>query len=315
MKKKKLVIVGTGKIAHEHIKVIKAFNDFEILSVFNRSKEKATNFAKKYKIKKVHDSIDKMINEINPDGILILVSFDQIYKVTKKIINYKIPFFVEKPPGLSVNQNVHLAKLCEQYKIKNMVGFNRRFYSIFQKGLKLLDKKGKILSFSIYGMERLWLYKGNKKLMQNMIMANSIHTIDLLSFFGGKKKIIKIISDSKKNKKFINCSLNIKFKNNMLGNYYINTESPYYWSVKIFTNDSTLVYDNLNEGYLIDKNFKRTIIKPDKYDLIYKPGLFKQFENFRKLILNKKIDKSAIDIKNSYQSIYLASKLNKDFLS
>ena len=52
MSKKKLVIIGTGNIAHEHIKVINAFKDFKVSSVFNRSKEKAVNFAKKYNIKK-----------------------------------------------------------------------------------------------------------------------------------------------------------------------------------------------------------------------------------------------------------------------
>ena len=198
-----------------------------------------------------------MIKEVKPDGILILVSFNQIYQVTKKVIKYKIPFFIEKPPGLTINQNIHLANLCEKYKVKNIVGFNRRFYSIFHQGLKLIGKNSKILSFSIYGMERLWLYKNNNALKQNLIMANAIHTIDLLSFFGGKKSSIKINNNSKKNRRFINSSINIKFENNSLGYYYINTESPYFWSLKIFAEDSTLIYDNLNRGYLIKKILKQ----------------------------------------------------------
>ena len=164
-------------------------------------------------------------------------------------------------------------------------------------------------------MERLWLYKNNKKFMKNIIMANSIHTIDLLSFFGGKIKTIKIFNNLKINKRFLNSSLNIKFQNNILGSYNINTESPYFWSLKIFTKNSTIIYNNLNEGYLINKNFKIKRITPDKYDIIYKPGLYKQFANFRKMILNKKIDKFDFNKKNSFQSVFIASKLNKDFLS
>ena len=40
MKKIKLGIIGTGEIAHHHIKVIKSFRDCEVTSVFNRPKVK-----------------------------------------------------------------------------------------------------------------------------------------------------------------------------------------------------------------------------------------------------------------------------------
>ena len=315
MKKLKLVIIGTGKIAHSHMDVIKTFNDCEICSVYNRTKNKAINFANKYKITKVHDSIDKMINEIKPHGVLILVSFSEIYKVTRKIINYKIPFFLEKPPGLNLSQYKKLNFLCNKNKVNNIVGFNRRFYSIFLNGLKQLSSHGKIISFSIYGMERAWLHKHDKNFIKNLIFANAIHTIDLISYFGGEKQSFKLIKNNINKKKYINTILNIKFKNGIIGSYNINTTSPFYWSLKIFAQNASLIFNNFEEGYILDKNFKQTKILPDKLDKLYKPGFYRQFKVYRKLLLKNKIDPSAVDIKKCSQTINFAEKLNNIYLS
>lgn len=314
MKKIKLVIIGAGNIAKSHADVIKKFRDCEISSVFNRTSSKSLNFAKKYKIRNVHYSIDEMIKDIKPDGILILVSFTEIYEITKKIIKYKIPFFVEKPPGINLKQYNNLNILCQKYNTINMVGFNRRYYSIFLKGLKLLSKHGKILSFSIYGMERAWVYKKNKSILENLIIANSIHTIDLLNYFGGYQKKINIFNNFIKNKKFISSVINIKFKNDIIGTYNINTESPFFWSVKIFAENASLIYNNLDEGYILDKKFKIKKILPDEKDNLYKPGFYYQFKAFKKTIVTKKLVWPSVNIKQSYQSMKIADKLQKLYI-
>ena len=77
----------------------------------------------------------------NVDGILILVSPEEIYPVLNQIIPYKIPFFVEKPPGLSFFEILKICKKVNKFKLKNMVGYNRRYYSNFKKGIKLINNK------------------------------------------------------------------------------------------------------------------------------------------------------------------------------
>ena len=51
----------------------------------------------------------------NLDGVLILVSADNIFKVTKKAISYKIPIFLEKPLGLSQKETKIFLDLKEVY--------------------------------------------------------------------------------------------------------------------------------------------------------------------------------------------------------
>ena len=67
-----------------------------------------------------------------------------------------------------------------------MVGLNRRFYSVFHKGIKKINEKGKLLGLHIEGHERFWKINNilSSKIRNNWIYVNSIHTIDLLNFFG-----------------------------------------------------------------------------------------------------------------------------------
>ena len=73
---------------------------------------------------------------------MILVSSSQIYKVAKKLISNKIPLFIEKPPGLKYKQTKSLAEEARKYRTLNMVGFNRRYYSIFHKGIQIIKDHG-----------------------------------------------------------------------------------------------------------------------------------------------------------------------------
>ena len=110
-----------------------------------------------------------------------------------------IPFFVEKPPGLNFSEIKKLCKKLKKYKLKNMVGYNRRYYSNFKKGLKLINDKGGLLGLIVEGHERFWKItdKISNVNRENWLYSNSSHTIDLLRFFGGEIK---------------ECSINPNFK-------------------------------------------------------------------------------------------------------
>ena len=91
MKKIKLGIIGTGEIAHHHIKVIKSFRDCEVTSVFNRTKSKAKVFAKKYSKDDiaVADQIlasntDKIINAANTETFDYGV-YEQVVQCYRKL--------------------------------------------------------------------------------------------------------------------------------------------------------------------------------------------------------------------------------------
>ena len=156
MHKINLGIIGAGNIAQKHLEAIKDINEFNVLGITSRTSIKAKRLAKKFNIDKVYSNIEELIKENKIDAILILVSATEIFKITRKIIKCKIPFFVEKPPGILPEQTKKLFSLAKKYKTLNMVGYNRRYYSIFHKGINIINKNGKLLGLAIEGHERFW---------------------------------------------------------------------------------------------------------------------------------------------------------------
>ena len=74
-----------------------------------------------------------------------------------------------------------------------------------------------------------------------------------------------------------------KLKSGTIGNYQSYWFSPGGWSVKLFGNGVTIIYEPLEKGILIDKKFKTKLIKPNKYDILFKPGFYNQMIGFKKL--------------------------------
>ena len=77
----------------------------------------------------------------------------------------------------------------------------------------------------------------------------------------------------------------------------------------MFGDKKTVVFDPLEKGYWIDKNFSKKKINPSKYDIIYKPGFYKQMLCYKNLIQNKKLDWPGQDIQNVFKTIKVIEKL------
>ena len=310
----KIGIIGAGNISKEHLKVLSSIKSIQLSSIYSRTKIKSDILSKMFKIKKVYSTLEDFINFSNCDGIYILVSASEIFDVTKKLLPYKTPLFIEKPAGLITKQTLELCKIANKYKTLNQVGYNRRFYSIFADCIKLLKNKKEIINIVIEGHERFWKIpkNTNNEVKKNWIYANSTHTIDLLRFFGGDIKKIDNFKNSNKKYKDKNYTSVISFKNGIIGQYQSNWNTPSGWSIKIYTNKYFINFIPLEKGYYVDKLFKKIYFKEKIYDKKYKPGFYMQTMSFMKLIKNKKVEWPAVDLNDSYITMKIAEKIKKD---
>ena len=305
-----LGIVGTSIIAEEHIKVIQSIKKLRLYGITSRSNKRSNKLKKKYNFLKVYRNYNEMVNDENIDAVIIVVSSDNNYKVLSDIIPSKKPFFTEKPVGMNLSEHEKILKLTKKYKNLNLVGFNRRHYSIFHKALRIFEKNGGLISFSIEGHERFW-QKNNLKhnLKKNWHHLNSIHTIDLINFFGGNYSKYYLVSKKTNLTKNDQISSIFKFKNDILGTYQSYWHSPGGWSVKLFGDGITSIFQPLEKGLLINKNFREKLIIPSKYDIMYKPGFYNQMISFKNLILSSKLEWPSLSINSSIISSKLANRL------
>jgi len=312
MSKIKIGVIGAGFIAEKHLEVLVKFKNVSIIAITSRTKTKAIKLAKKYKVKNISDNPNDLIRNYKPHGILVLVSAEQIYNVTKKLIKFKIPLFIEKPAGLNFNETKKLVNINSKYKTRTMIGYNRRFYSIFHKGLKKIHEKGKLLGIIIEGHERFWKLKKllNNNICQNWLYANSTHTIDLLRFFGGEIKNKKIFKKNLIEKKGDQFGIIVEFKNGAIGHYISHWYSPGGWSVKLFGEGITVEFKPLENGFYYNENMKIKKISPFKKDLDFKSGLYAQMEAFVKFIIEGKKYWPLQSLEDTFETV----KITKDMI-
>ncbi len=163
MSKIRLGILGAGRIAQTNLDIITTIKTVKVIKIYSRTIKKAQLLKKKYSINEVSKTLEEFISK-DLDGILILVSAEEIFKMTMMLLPYKIPLFIEKPLSLNFSDYKKLVKVNKKYRTLNMIGLNRRFYSVFHRSLDLIKKrKDKILAVNIEGHERSWLLKKKNK--------------------------------------------------------------------------------------------------------------------------------------------------------
>jgi len=287
-----IAIIGAGYIASKHLEVIKEIKGMKVTGITSRTFSKAIKLSKKYNIKSVFRDYKSLIKKTKPDGIMVLVSSEEIFSLTKKLIPYQIPLFIEKPPGLNFKETNQLNILLKKFKLLNMIGFNRRHYSNFIKGLQIIKKHGKLLGITIEGHERFWKIENQitKKNKASWLYSNSSHVIDLFRYFAGEIKYIKTYSNSFSKKRQDQFSSAIKFKNGAVGNFIANWYSPSGWSIRLYGHKVMVIFEPLEKGMWIDKNFIKHKIPMDKKDIIFKPGFYNQMLSFKKMLLDRRLE-------------------------
>ncbi len=292
MKKDKLKIlfIGAGSIAIQHLKVLDSLIDLKNCWICSRSKNKSRKIAKLYSMIHIDEDYYEFIKQNKKiiDGIVILVSMDQIFFTTKKILSFKIPLFVEKPPGLSITQLQKLNSLSKKYNTPNLVGYNRRYYSVINKVKKKLASE-KIISAHIEAHERYWILKNKvkkKTFLKKWVYANTSHVINLLLFFlGDYKKVIKFSQNNFNTKDLrINTSALIEFNKKIYVTFKSNWNVIGGWYIKIFSNKNTYLFSPLEQCVATNKKFKSEKILPESYDKTYKAGFYLQAIFFLSLI-------------------------------
>ena len=286
----KLGLIGAGNIAKEHLSVIHHLDNISVTGITSRTNSKANQLAKQFKIDNVYNDYNELINKSELDALMITVSADQIYQLVKDLIPYKIPLFIEKPPGLVPDQTKVLVELANKYHVSNMVGYNRRYYSIFHRGLEIIKKHGQLLGVTIEGHERFWKI-GNidrpKIILDNWIYANGTHTIDLLRFFGGDIKYINTFTTKLKERNGDQFVASLEFDSGV---------------------GVTVEFKPLEKGIWFNTDFQRNEIVPDEIDQKFKPGFYRQMKAFVKIVNTEKLTWPDMDLEDAFKTMKLAEK-------
>lgn len=111
-KELKWAVLGTGVIANEMAQALEKMGK-SLYAVGNRTHQKALDFAEKYNIEKVYDSIDDMFLDDNTDIIYITSPHNTHYEFMKKALENGKHIFVEKSITLNSRELDEMTELAE----------------------------------------------------------------------------------------------------------------------------------------------------------------------------------------------------------
>ncbi len=109
--------IGTGKIANKVAKELVTNPGHKIVSVFNRTKEKAEKFALNYHAK-VYDSAFEAINDPRVDGVYIATTNETHFEYCKLCLYNNIPVLCEKPitgNALELKELIRISKASNTF--------------------------------------------------------------------------------------------------------------------------------------------------------------------------------------------------------
>ncbi len=277
---KKIAIVGAGYMAFEHAKAFSSLEEFKIVGVFSRTKEKATTLAKQYNAV-VFDSILEMFEETQADLVIVAVNELSMFDVCNEIFKYPWLCFLEKPVGYNYQQAQQINTLALNQGHKPFVALNRRSYSSTRSALEYLksdDPGARLVSVLDQQDMNVALKMGTPELVvSNYMYANSIHLIDYFNIFcrGKVLSVEQTVPWNEGNPEYVVAT--IKYSSGDIGVYQAVWNGPGPWSVSVTNSNYRLELGPL-EALKVQKRGERVMqkIEVDSMDLDFKPGLYYQ---------------------------------------
>ena len=167
----KIGVIGLGDIAQKAYLPVLSKKEFEI-HLFTRDQAKLQDIGAKYRINKLHESLDSIISA-GIQAAFVHTPTVSHEDIVTRLLNSNIHVFVDKPITYDIDSTERLLTLAGEKDLILEVGFNRRYAPAIQN-LKSLRNASMVI-----------MQKNRKSLPGNVrpfIFDDFIHVVDTLLF-------------------------------------------------------------------------------------------------------------------------------------
>ncbi|MEK7511127.1 MAG: Gfo/Idh/MocA family oxidoreductase [Patescibacteria group bacterium] len=276
-------IIGAGAVAQHHLKVLASFDDVTLSALANRNPDRRKETAETFSIPTTYGTHEEMLEQESLDALLVLTSADTIYPITKSLIPKGLPLLIEKPAGRTAAETRELAELARQSATRVMVGYNRRFYSVINAARRAIEERGILHGIAMDAPERIdavrALGKFSDSLIEDWLVLNGTHGLDLLRYLGGDIAAARAFHQSFQEKHGDNFGAVLSYVNGTIGHYLSHWNSPGRWQLTLYGTGVRARLEPIEQGTLLigEESLPLPI---DPIDTEYKPGFYAQARYF-----------------------------------
>jgi predicted dehydrogenase len=219
---------------------------------------------------------------------------------------------VEKPLSLNKTQAETLSKLAKRKQAHLFIAYNRRFFSSVQhlKAMAVEDDGLTSCNFEFTEwIDKIQWQSKNQELIDNWLIANSSHVIDLAYFLIGEPtEMTSLCLQSRHARGHFPGQLNYtgcgRSEKNILFSYQANWDAPGRWKIECCSENFRYILSPLEELKVIRRNSvkQEEVALDNRLDIEFKPGFFKQVESFLNNsngLLNIETGLSRMDVYNA----------------
>ena len=195
--KVRCALIGAGGMANSvHYPSLAEMEDVEMAGLCDLFEEKCNLTADKFEIDYRGQDYKKMIEDLNPDAVWVLMPPHHLFDVVTHCLSQGLHVFIEKPPAVTAYQVRSFAQLADKNNCLTMTGFNRRFVPLLQQcRAKVLERGNMIQAVStFYKWHAGGPYYGGEI---DILYCDAIHAVDTLRWMGGD--VEEVASDIKFN--------------------------------------------------------------------------------------------------------------------
>lgn len=181
----KIAIAGGGGIARKaYLPLLRTWPGTQLVGLYSRSQQTVDEVCRDWQIDFGTTNLEALL-ERKPDAVFVLTSTDSHVQITRPILESGVDVFLEKPATESSRSAFELADLAQGLGRVYMVGFNRRYATLYRQARDLFaDRKLELL---VVEKHRPTAFHVS---LYNNYLDDTVHQIDLVRFFGGEAQAV-----------------------------------------------------------------------------------------------------------------------------
>jgi predicted dehydrogenase len=185
--KVRVAFIGAGKQANwRHYPPVSSMPDVELAALCDFHSDKADQTAQRWGVPKTYQDYKQMLEEVNPQAVFIITNPKDTFELASYALGQGRHVFIEKPPGLNVNQIKMLAYYAEVNKCLTMVGFQRRFVPAMTALKSRVEERGPIHSVSVANLKSTGDFsRPSGSGMLDQLTSDGMHAVDNLRWLAG----------------------------------------------------------------------------------------------------------------------------------